>query len=252
VTFTPQAAGARSASVAVTDSAAGSPHSAALSGSGVGVAQISLTPSSLAFGNQNVKTASAARAITLSNGGSGALSITSIAINGTNPTDFSQSNTCGTSVAAGASCTISVTFTPQGAGARSAAVSVTDNAAGSPHSAALSGTGVGLAQVSLTPATLSFGNQKLKTHSSAQTITLSNTGTAVLSITSIAFTGTNAADFSQKNACGTSVAAGATCTISIKFTPQAAGARSASLSITDNAAGSPHTATLSGTGVQSH
>ena len=250
VTFTPQAAGARSASVTVADSAAGSPHSAALSGTGLGVAQISLTPSSLAFGNQNVKTASAARAITLSNAGSGALSISSIAITGTNTTDFTQTNTCGTTVAAGASCTISVTFTPQAAGARSASVTVTDSAAGSPHTAALSGTGIAAApQVSLTPSSLAFGNQKVKIASAAKAITLSNTGSGTLSITGIAFTGTNTADFSQTNTCGTSVAAGGSCTISVKFTPQAAGARSASLSITDNATGSPHRETLSGTGI---
>ncbi|MGI9075038.1 MAG: beta strand repeat-containing protein [Bryobacteraceae bacterium] len=249
VTFTPQAAGARSASVTVTDNAAGSPHAAALSGTGMGVAQVSLTPSSLAFGNQNVKTVSAARAITLSNAGSGALAITSIATTGTNVADFSQTNTCGTSVAAGASCTISVKFTPQAAGTRSASVTVTDGAAGSPHSAPLSGTGIAAAQVSLTPSSLAFGNQKVKASSSARTITLSNAGSAALSITSIAFTGTNTADFSQTNTCGTGVAAGGSCTISVKFTPQAAGARSASLTVTDNAAGSPHRAALSGTGI---
>jgi Abnormal spindle-like microcephaly-assoc'd, ASPM-SPD-2-Hydin len=249
VTFSPQAAGSRSGSLTVTDDAADSPHSAALSGSGVAVAQISLTPSSLSFGNQNVKTASAARAITLSNAGSAALAITSIAISGTNAGDFSQTNTCGTSVAAGASCTISITFTPQAAGTRSASVTLTDSAAGSPHSAALSGSGVAVAQISLTPSSLAFGNQKVKTTSSARTITLSNVGSAALSITSIAFTGTNTTDFSQTNTCGTSVAAGGSCTISVKFTPQAAGARSASLTVTDNAAGSPHRAALNGTGI---
>jgi Abnormal spindle-like microcephaly-assoc'd, ASPM-SPD-2-Hydin len=246
VTFSPQAAGSRSGSLTVTDDAADSPHSAALSGSGVAVAQISLTPSSLSFGNQNVKTASAARAITLSNAGSAALAITSIAISGTNAGDFSQTNTCGTSVAAGASCTISVKFTPQAAGARSASLTVTDNAAGSPHRAALNGTGI---PITLTPSTVAFGNQRLKTASSARTVTLSNIGSSAVSITRIAFTGTNAADFSQTNTCGTSVVAGGSCTISVKFTPQAAGARSASLAVTDNAAGSPHTAALSGTGV---
>ena len=78
----------------------------------------------------------------MSNPGSAALSITSIAIIGTNSGDFAQTNTCGSSVAAGGSCTISVTFTPAAAGARSAAVSITDSATGSPHSIALSGTGL--------------------------------------------------------------------------------------------------------------
>ncbi len=249
VTFTPQAVGARSASLAVTDNATGSPQTAALSGTGVGVAQASLNPTSLSFGNQNVRTTSAAKVITLSNGGTAALSITSIAVIGTNATDFAQTNTCGSSVAAGASCSISVTFTPQATGSRSASVVITDNAAGSPQSATVSGTGVGVPQVSVSPSSLSFGNQKLKTASSARNITLSNTGTATLSITSVTMTGSNPADFSQTNTCKTSVAAGASCTISVKFTPQAAGARSASLTVADNASGSPQKATLTGTGV---
>src|SRR5205807_1187007 len=146
------------------------------------------------------------------------------------------------SVAAGANCTISVIFTPQATGTRSASVSVVDNAANSPQTASLSGTGVGVAQVSLTPSTLSFGNQNVKTASAAQAITLSNPGSAALSITGVTMTGTNIGDFSQTKSCGTSVAAGGSCTISVTFTPQATGARSASVSLADNAAGSPQTA----------
>ena len=249
VVFTPQATGTRSASLSVSDNAAGSPQSVSLSGSGVGVAQISFSPATLSFGNQNLKVASAAQTITLSNPGTAALSITNIAITGTNTTDFNQTNTCGTSVGAGGSCTISVTFTPQATGARSSSVTVSDNAAGSSQSASLSGTGVGVAQISLSPTTLSFGNQSVKVASAAKTITLSNPGSAVLSITSIAITGTNTADFSQTNTCGTSVAAGKSCTISVKFTPQAAETRSASVSVSDNAAGSPQLASLTGTGL---
>jgi hypothetical protein len=215
----------------------------------VDVAQVSLSPSTLSFADQNVNTTSAPQAITLTNGGSGTLSISGITVTWTNVGDFSQTNTCGTSVAAGASCMISVTFTPQAVRARSAFVSVADNATGSPHKATLNGTGAGVAQVSLTPSSLSFGNQNLNTTSGQQTITLSNGGSGALSITSIAITGTNAGDFSQTNTCGASVAAGASCTISITFTPQAAGARSASVSVADNATGSPHTAALSGSGV---
>ncbi len=249
VTFSPQAAGARTASVTVADNAAGSPQTAALSGTGVAVSQASLTPLSLAFGNQNLKTTSAAKTLTLSNAGTAALSITSIAVTGTNVTDFAQTNTCGSSVAAGGNCAISVTFSPQAAGTRTASVTVSDNAASSPQAAALSGTGVAVSQASLTPSSLAFGNQNLKTTSAARTLTLSNAGTAALSITSIAVTGTNVADFAQTNTCGSSVAAGGSCTISVRFSPQAAGARSAAIAVSDNAAGSPQTGVLSGTGV---
>src|SRR5258706_33159 len=97
----------------------------------------SLSPTSLTFASQNVGTTSAAQTITLSNGGTAALSITSIAASG----DYAQTNNCGTSVAAGSSCSISVTFTPTAVGTRTGAITVTDNAPGSPHSASLTGTG---------------------------------------------------------------------------------------------------------------
>src|SRR5947199_177137 len=91
---------------------------------------------------RSLGTTSAAQTITLSNAGSAALSLTGITMAGTNATDFSETNSCGSSVAAGGSCTISVSFTPTGAGPRSGIMSINDSATGSPHAAALSGTGV--------------------------------------------------------------------------------------------------------------
>jgi len=105
--------------------------------------------------------------------------------------------------------------------------------------------------VTLTPAGLTFASQTVGTTSSAQTSTLQNTGTAPLTISSIATGGTNATDFAQTNNCPTSpstLAAGASCTISVTFTPGASGSRSGTVVITDNAPGSPHALTLSGTG----
>jgi hypothetical protein len=147
----------------------------------------SLAPASLSFGNQQVGTTSAAQTLTLSNTGNASLAITSITIAGTNSSDFAQSNTCGASLNAGASCSISVTFKPTATGARNATVSVSDNAAGSPQTAALGGTGTAPA-VSLSPTSLSFGNQQVGTNSAAKTVTLSNTGTATLAITVISIT----------------------------------------------------------------
>jgi hypothetical protein len=103
--------------------------------------------------------------------------------------------------------------------------------------------------VSLSPTSLTFNSQKEGTTSAAQPVTLTNTGTATLSIASVAMGGTNPVDFAQTNTCGSSVAAGANCTINATFTPTAAGSRSASVSVTDNAGGSPQTINLSGTGV---
>ena len=156
MTFTPSAAGNRGASVTITDNAAGSPHTVALSGTGGAVPIVSLSSGSLTFASQNVGTTSATQLVTLNNTGSAALSITSIAVTGTNAGDFAQTNTCGASVAAGGNCSISVTFTPTAAGSRGASVTITDNAAGSPHTVALSGAGVGVPLVSLTSGSLTL------------------------------------------------------------------------------------------------
>jgi hypothetical protein len=109
-------------------------------GGSTGTPAVSLSPSSLTFGNQDVGTTSAPQSVTLTNTGNAALSISGITLYGTNATDFSQSSNCGTSVAAGANCTINVTFAPKAAGARTAYVDVSDNAAGSPQAVTLSGT----------------------------------------------------------------------------------------------------------------
>jgi len=98
---------------------------------------VSLTPPSLAFGTLLVGTTSPPQALTLHNTGTGVLNIASIAASG----DFAQTNTCGATLAALASCVINVTFTPTAPGARSGAVTVTSNAPGSPHASTLSGTG---------------------------------------------------------------------------------------------------------------
>jgi hypothetical protein len=206
-----------------------------------------LSPTSLAFGNQSVGATSTAQIATLSNTGNAALSITSLALTGSNASDFAQTNTCGSSVAAGSNCTISVTFKPAASGSRTASVSITDNASGSPQTVSLSGTGMA-PEDGLSPTSLAFGNVSIGTTSTAQTATLSNSGNAAMSITSLALTGSNASDFAQTNTCGSSVAAGASCTISVTFTPAASGSRTASVSITDNAPGSPQSVSLTGAG----
>jgi hypothetical protein len=208
---------------------------------------VSLSPASLSFGNQSVNTKSGIVTATLTNGGSAALSLSGIALTGANPGDFAQTNTCGSSVGAGASCTISVTFDPTASGSRSASVSFTDNANGSPQSLSLGGTGTS-ATASLSTSSLSFGNQSVNTTSGVLTAILTNGGNAALSLSSIALTGANPGDFAQTNTCGSSVAAGASCTISVTFDPAATGNLSASVSFTDNANGSPQSLSLSGTG----
>ena len=252
VTFKPTASGARAASVTITDDASGSPQSVSLSGTGVAPV-VGLSPVGLTFSSQPVGTTSAAQNITLSNAGNATLTFggSGITITGTNNSDFSQTNTCGASVAAGANCAITVTFTPTATGARSAAVSISDDAGNSPQSVPLTGTGSAAAPVaSLSATSESFGNQRVGTSSSAQTVTLTNTGNAPLTFNGagIAITGANSGDFSQTNTCGSTLAAGANCNISVTFKPTATGSRSASVSIADNASGSPQAVSLTGTG----
>jgi len=145
----------------------------------------------------------------------------------------------------GGTCTINVTFTPSTTGSRSGSLSLSSNSSAAVSPITLAGTGVAPV-AALSPASLSFANQPVKTTSAAQTSTLTNSGTAALTISSISVTG----DFNQTNNCGTSLAVGASCTISVTFTPSATGSRIGSLSIGDNSSGgSPQTASLSGTGI---
>jgi Bacterial Ig-like domain (group 3)/FG-GAP-like repeat/Abnormal spindle-like microcephaly-assoc'd, ASPM-SPD-2-Hydin len=140
VSFQPTKAGPLTGTLSVTDNAPGSPQTVSLSGTGT---VVKLAPSSLSFASQMVNTTSPSQAVTLTNlSTSSALSITGLGIGGADPTDFAETNTCGTSVPARGSCTITVTFTPKVTGPLSATVSISDNGGGSPQTVPLSGTGV--------------------------------------------------------------------------------------------------------------
>jgi hypothetical protein len=108
---------------------------------GTGELQVAWSPTSLTFAAQPVKTTSAAKTVTLTNNLSTALTISSITFTGTDPSDFAQTNTCGTTVAAKGKCTIAVKFTPQATGTRTAALNVKDTANNSPQTVKLTGTG---------------------------------------------------------------------------------------------------------------
>jgi PKD repeat protein/type 1 glutamine amidotransferase len=338
-------------------------------------------PTSVTFAAQNVNTSSAAQAVTVRNTGTAAVALSGVVTGG----DFTQTNTCGSSLAAGATCTVNVTFRPTASGARSGSLTVTPTT-GSALTVPLSGTGVtpsgnlaagrpttatstnqsyvagntvdgnassywesannafpqsltvdlgtsvsvdravlklppgwetrnqtlsvlgstdgtaystvlgsasytfnpasantvtlnlpagsrrylrltftgntgwpaaqlaefevygggdpGTPALSVSPGTLSFGNRTVGSPSPASSVTVTNTGTAPATITGVSSTG----DFAQTNNCGTSLAAGASCTANVTFTPTATGARTGTWSLTSNAPGSPHTVALSGAG----
>lgn len=207
---------------------------------------VALSPQSLNFGNQTLNVASAAQPITLINAGSTPLSITSITGSG----DYSVTDNCGTTVpAGGGSCTINVTFTPAAAGSTTDEITITDSAAGSPHHVAVTGTGVtgGAGTLTLTPKTLVFPVQALNTTSPPQNVQVVNSSLSAITISNIAVSGS----FNETNNCGTVPAIlnpGASCTVSVTFTPTKTGSATGSLSVTDNGAGSPQSATVSGAG----
>jgi uncharacterized repeat protein (TIGR01451 family) len=201
---------------------------------------ISLSTMSLVFASQPVGTTSPPQAFSVTNSGNAAVSISGIVATG----NFTQTNTCGASLAAGATCFVAITFTPSGTGTLFGDVSITHAAPGSPHVVQLSGAGVLAPAISLTSLSVVFGTQLIQTTSPSQTVTLTNTGSAPLNISSI----TASAEFAQTNTCGSSVAVGASCTITITFTPVATGIRTGAITITSNAPGSPPVITLTGVG----
>jgi hypothetical protein len=206
-------------------------------------AVVKVSPTSLSFGDQTVNIASAPKNVTLSNSGNTALSIGSIALAGANVPSFSQTNNCGSTLAADGSCTIAVRFKPNSAVSKSASISIHDNAAGSPQSVALSGTGV-LGAVTFSPDSLTFATQVVFTTSAAKTVKLTNSGLGILEISKISISG----PFAQTHTCGTTVNPGASCTITVTFTPKADGLLTGALSVTDNGSGSTQEASLAGTG----
>ena len=120
-------------------------------------------------------------------------------------------------------------------GAMTAAIAITDTASGTPQSIALTGTGTNTT-VSLSATSLSYGDVTVGTASASKSVTLTNTGSATLAIADIAVTGTNASSFGFANSCGTSLAAGANCSIHGHFAPAATGAMTAAITMTDMAA----------------
>jgi len=239
VTFTPTAAGTRTGTLTLTDNASNSPQTVTLTGTGQG-AMASLSTTSLTFAGQAISTQSVPQTITLTNPGGLALTPLTISTSG----DFAQTNTCAGSVAAGANCTISVTFTPTASGAQTGTLTITDNASNSPQTVTLSGTGLGPV-VSLSATSLTFAAQTVSTQSGPQTITLTNTGNAALTSLAIARSG----PFAETNTCAASLAGGASCTIRVTFSPLGAGSQSGTITVTDNSPNSPQTIALSGTGM---
>jgi hypothetical protein len=209
---------------------------------GGGGPAVTLVPTALTFGNTVVGVTTSAKSVTLTNTGTATLNISSIATSG----DFAQTTSpkpCGSTLAAGKNCVIKVTFTPTQVGLRTGNLTITDNAANSPQTVPLSGTGV--LPATLAPASATFPAQKVGTTSTAKVFTLTNKQSVTLNSIVISTTG----DFSvSTTTCTTSLAAKTNCKISVTFTPTATGTRTGLLSVADSANNSPQTSSLTGTG----
>jgi hypothetical protein len=209
---------------------------------GTSLAAAAATPSSLAFPSQVFNTASSSLTVTLANTGSLALTPTLIAMNG----NFSETDNCvNATVAAGASCAIQVTFTPQATGPLSGEMTIYANVYGGQLTVDLTGTGAPAGVVSLTPATVTFGQVEVGTMSAPLSVTAANSGAAAIPIGSVVITPPFVV---SSNSCGTlSLAPNSNCQLAVEFAPTEAGPASGLLTFTDGAG--TQTVELSGAGV---
>lgn len=251
VAYQPGGAGSDSATLTFSH-AGGAPATVAMSGSGTQAASPNLAaaPPLAAFGNVNVGQTSAAVTFTITN--SGGAAATSVALANSNGAEFVVSgNTCGATLGAGASCALSVKYRPTAAGSDSATLTFTYTGGGA-LAMSLTGTGVGsnpppgTGQLSL-PAGVSMPDTTLGNTSAAHVVTVSNTGSASVSVS--ALTSSNPAEFAVGGSTCANVAAGAACTFTITFAPAASGARSAMVTLTSTGAGGSQVIAVSGTGL---
>jgi hypothetical protein len=261
ITFSPTASGSRSATLTVNDNTSAGSQTVSLTGTGTGTsfATATLLPATLGFGSLAVGSTSAAQSSTLTDTSTTvALSISSITLTGANPGDFkiTSASTCpnpGT-IQPLATCLVTITFSPTASGSRSATLTVNDNTSAGSQTVSLTGTGtVTNATATLLPATLGFGSVAVGSTSAAKSSTLTDTSTTVaLNISSITLTGANPGDFKITSAStcpnpGT-IQPLATCLVTVTFTPTATGARSATLTVSDNTSAGSQTVSLTGTG----
>jgi hypothetical protein len=225
---------------------------AALQGTGTKqpTAQAFVSPNPLAFGNTQAGSAAPPGTITVASAGTAPLSIGNVTVGGADAGDFAKvADGCsGTTLQPNTSCSVQVRFRPTIQGVRSATLSLADNASDSPQVAALQGTGT------KQPTALALVSPNLLVFSSPQgggtdppgTVTVTSSGTALLTISTITVGGTNAGDFAKiADGCsGTTLRPNSSCSIQVQFHPTAQGARSATLSVADNASDSPQTLTL--------
>jgi hypothetical protein len=242
VGFSPSLAGSSTGSVTVVSNASNSPATISLAGTGV-QPQISVVPTSVNFGNVTVGITNT-QSVTVSNPGSANLSITQATVSGTG---FALSGvTLPLTLVPGSSAVLTVSFTPASASSTTGALTLVSNAPNSPLSVMLSGTGVSqVLQLSASPTALSFGSVTIGS-SGTQAVTLTNTGNSAVTLSQISVAGTG---FSYSGlALPISLSAGQSTSFNVIFSPATSGSLTGTATVVSNAANSPTTISLSGSG----
>lgn len=233
VVFKPKAVGSRLGQLTITDNDPSSPQVIQLAGTG---SNILLNPpifdyGTVAFGRPRHQV------FTVKNIGATAVQISSITTN----RDFSQTNNCPQSLAAGHSCKVNVAFSPLDGGYRAGVLTIVDSDPGSPHTIYYRGNGAALLY---NPGQLTFAPEPVGQTSSPQTVTLTAYGSSPVLFGNIFATG----DFAETNNCPSSLSPGSQCQVSVTFTPTKKGQRTGSATIDDSDRNAPDSVHLSGTG----
>jgi Abnormal spindle-like microcephaly-assoc'd, ASPM-SPD-2-Hydin len=246
VSFAPTKSGTQTGSLTITD-VANKGQTVSLSGTGVLPPLLSVTPTSLTFPIQQAGSASAPATLKVTNGGGAPLANVGFQITGPAAASFSLANSdCGVNLDAGANCTLQVIFTPASSGGAAATLTISSSTTGvAPATVSLNGTGQSAAGLNVNPTQLSFPAQDLNKPSAAQAVTVSNSGATAAHGLSLSVSG----PFSlAQNNCGTSLAAGASCTTGVVFTPPSRGVLSGALTVAASDLSTPATVSLSGIG----
>jgi hypothetical protein len=221
------------------------------SGSGSGsAAKVSLSHAAVFMGQEYENKQSTPGTVTLTNTGGSSLAISSITSGGADGSMFPLSENCPTSLAAGASCTLTIYFKPTAVGACSGQIVLSDSVG--TQTIALTGTGLssgGTPAVSLSNTSMYMGTEYVGKKSTPGYVTVTNTGSGTLTFTSVVVAGTNSTSFPISNDCPATLAAGASCKLVVYLAPTATGARGGQIILYDNAGSGSQTVTLTGTGL---
>ncbi len=255
VRFSPSIAGARNATLNIPHNAPGNPSSVALNGTAnpIPVPTISADAASLSFGDTQLG-ANTVRTVNVQNVGTANLNFSAFNRTGTGAADYTLGGTCSTTtpLAPSSSCTLIVTFAPSALGSRPGVLTIASDASNGAYVLSLTGQGIPVPAplVSLSTLLLDFGNQTIDGLYQPRNVTLTNTGTANLSGIVLGLTGTGLS-LVDANVCGGTLAPSASCVIQVRFVPTAQANYTGTLSVSSNAAGSPHQVAVQGRGVAS-